>query len=1022
MADMYEKYIREWKHYQTKYGPQTALFYMVGKFYELYDILDKETHEGQTTVRQAVELLGITLTVREKDGPQGQDCLFAGFPEQSLQKFAGMLTRQGWTVVTCNQAKNDRGTVTDRPVFRIFSPGTHIETAGAESPYLAGLWLQEREGQAPDYAATVLDLTTGHLVSFSSETQGTPETWSADDLVHFFQVHPPRELVVWWRGAALAQPSEAALRRRVGYPKGALHVESGTSEAVGALEIAAVRQRFLERLFRQGLLPLYEEYNLRDQPLIERSLVHILRFAEDHVAEALRNLKEHSIWHPEYSVYLGNNSLVQLNYLPNGQETSVLLLFERTLTSLGRRALRDRLLIPSADPDLIRQRLREVSWFSMLGRDPAVYKSVQSWLRMIQDLARLHRKLSLYTVDATDVLAMDQSYGAAETLSVLLNDSPFRLSDEQKAAFQEAVATFRSHFDLQKARQSLSNPDISFLPDAKAPKTTAIEAKLAEKKREAEQIVAKVHAWAGLPPDTLRLEVTDTKAYTLTGTKAVLDVVSKKLAQSGATKPYENMSVQTKKSSRGCVHVGALEDVEGRVYFLRFDLEAAVRQELPALCQAVQAPFWSFLESWIALVDVSLTLAKVAKERGYVCPEIVDGEEGGLQIFGLRHPLLEIVQTRVEYVKHTVQLGFGADEDQGWLLYGMNASGKSSLMKAVGIAVLLAQAGSFVPAKHMRLRPFQSLLTRIWNQDNLWAGLSSFAVEVAELRDIFNRADGRSLVLGDELCSGTESVSATSLVAAGIQYLHERKSRFIFATHLHGLVHLEDIRALPKLGIWHLKVHYDPATDILVYDRTLHKGPGGTLYGLEVARAMHLPYAILKQAHVYRKRLLGEAHEEDAPTSAWNTSVARRVCELCGSAQVRDLEVHHIRPRAEAGGSHVFEDGLAVHHERNLVVLCQRCHDEHHAGRLEVAPLQQTSEGPQRPATVPPSEIQSVVSAAATTTSSRASKKWTDEQVEQIEAYLRKNPHGTMKRAVYDLKLDGIEISESSLRKFRSVL
>ena len=103
---MYKEYIKQWKTFEKQYGSQMCLFLMVGKFYELYDILDKETGEGQTNVRQAVDILGIALTTRKEDGPSGEDCLFAGFPEQSLQKFAGLLTREGWTVVVCNQEKN----------------------------------------------------------------------------------------------------------------------------------------------------------------------------------------------------------------------------------------------------------------------------------------------------------------------------------------------------------------------------------------------------------------------------------------------------------------------------------------------------------------------------------------------------------------------------------------------------------------------------------------------------------------------------------------------------------------------------------------------------------------------------------------------------------------------------------------------------------------------------------------------------------------------------------------------------
>jgi DNA mismatch repair protein MutS len=182
-------------------------------------------------------------------------------------------------------------------------------------------------------------------------------------------------------------------------------------------------------------------------------------------------------------------------------------------------------------------------------------------------------------------------------------------------------------------------------------------------------------------------------------------------------------------------------------------------------------------------MDVGLTLAKVAVELGYVKPTLIEGDEGSLQIKGLRHPLLELQDRKVQYVQHDISLGCSNDGNQGWLLYGLNASGKSSLMRATGLAVLLAQAGSFVPAQSMTLCPFSSLHTRIINTDNLWMGLSSFAVEMSEMRDIFQSAGPKSLVLGDELCSGTETTSATALVAAGLNGLLKRGARFLFASH-----------------------------------------------------------------------------------------------------------------------------------------------------------------------------------------------------------------------------------------------
>lgn len=351
----------------------------------------------------------------------------------------------------------------------------------------------------------------------------------------------------------------------------------------------------------------------------------------------------------------------------------------------------------------------------------------------------------------------------------------------------------------------------------------------------------------------------------------------------------------------------------------------------------------------------------------------------------------------------------------------MNASGKSSLMKAVGIAVLLAQAGCYVPASQMVFSPFRGLYTRILNTDNLWAGLSSFAVEMTELREIFQRADPFSLVLGDELCSGTESISATALVGAGLRWLQERGARFIFATHLHGLMDIPLVRELPGLKVWHLKVRYDATTDRLIYERTLTPGPGDTLYGLEVARAMNLPDKLLQIAHDIRHTLLGTTTAAGATPSTWNTAIHRRVCELCQHPIVRDLEVHHIRPRAEAAGLKHFEDGTGRDELRNLIVVCSACHDKHHAGKLDIAPVVQTSEGPVRLSIE--SLSQYTYQPSTPPKSSNGTRKWTEEQLQCIHNTLKQFKTCSPKRLVFELKERyGIILSEATLRTMRSNL
>ena len=171
---------------------------------------------------------------------------------------------------------------------------------------------------------------------------------------------------------------------------------------------------------------------------------------------------------------------------------------------------------------------------------------------------------------------------------------------------------------------------------------------------------------------------------------------------------------------------------------------------------------------------------------------------------------------------------------------------------------------------------------------------------------------------------------------------------------------------------------------------------------------MHLPYDILKQAHSFRTQLLGETNVEEASGSSWNSLIVKKECEVCKASLVRDLEVHHIRQRAEAKDKE-FEDGTKMNDLRNLIVVCQTRHDKHHSGELAIGPEKQTSKGPQR-------EIKQVSSSEKKT----KLQKWSDEEKQVIEEYLVKYQRLPLARIVYDLKQqENIEISEGSLRKFR---
>jgi DNA mismatch repair protein MutS len=204
-AAMYRFYIQQYQIYREKYGPQTAIFLQVGKFYEFYDI--QEHGETQANVREIVDLLGVQLSRKQVKGlGADQECLFAGVPDAALHRWSGRLTILGWTIVVFDQVKDARDNVVSRQVSRILTPSTHIEAvSSAETPYILTVVLHQTvTSQAPRFGAALVDLTTGTTKTYTGQAHGRADLWTADDLIQLMSVYPPREVLVFHAGAVYA--------------------------------------------------------------------------------------------------------------------------------------------------------------------------------------------------------------------------------------------------------------------------------------------------------------------------------------------------------------------------------------------------------------------------------------------------------------------------------------------------------------------------------------------------------------------------------------------------------------------------------------------------------------------------------------------------------------------------------------------------------------------------------------------------------------------------------------------------
>ena len=344
---------------------------------------------------------------------------------------------------------------------------------------------------------------------------------------------------------------------------------------------------------------------------------------------------------------------------------------------------------------------------------------------------------------------------------------------------------------------------------------------------------------------------------------------------------------------------------------------------------------------YTTVIDILQCKCYIAYKYNY-CKPVIDKEnkennkKAYLSFKSIRHPLIEHLQTNELYVTNDLEIGI--NHTDGLLLYGTNAVGKTSFIKSVGIALIMAQTGLFVPCESFTYKPYTCIFTRILGNDNIFKGLSTFAVEMSELRTILTQADENSLVLGDELCSGTENESALSIFTAGLELLHKRKSTFLFATHFHEIAKYDEIKSLDKLKMMHMAVVYNKETGKLIYDRRLKEGSGESMYGLEVCKSLNLPDDFLQRAHDIRMRYNPECRNILAlETSAYNSKkIVGGLCELCvnnndNKKANKASEVHHLQPQKKAKkDKNDYIGTFHKNHLANLVNICEDCHQKIH--------------------------------------------------------------------------------------------
>lgn len=354
--------------------------------------------------------------------------------------------------------------------------------------------------------------------------------------------------------------------------------------------------------------------------------------------------------------------------------------------------------------------------------------------------------------------------------------------------------------------------------------------------------------------------------------------------------------------------------------------------------------YFEEIEYYVGFIDFIKSNIKNSKNNYYNKPEIIDSDKSFFDIIDFRHPIIEKINKDTEYIKNSLKL----HDKNGLLLTAMNGLGKSSLLKNIGLCIIMAQSGMYVPSKNMKFFPFKNILTRIKGNDNIFTNSSSFQVEMIELNNIIKNSNDSSLILMDELCRGTEQASSHSLTIGVIEYLLEIQSKFIITTHMHSIFNdkfFNDLKKKGKLLIKHLEV--DIKNGELIYKRTLKDGISENIYGLEIARMLGIEDTLIKRCNQIRNNYLNFTNDiVSTKKSKYNSKLYLTKCSLCGKKDQNKLETHHIVEQKESNHEGLIESELYHKNELfNLMVLCTDCHKKITFGKLKTSKKLLSSNG-----------------------------------------------------------------------------
>ncbi len=900
-----EEYFNHTSHYVSLYGKKTMVWMEVGSFFEMY-----ATEDNPTLLHDVCGLLNILVTRKNKSIPCSRtNPLMAGFPTVSLHKFMDVMIRDGYTVVLIEQISPPPNP--ERKVTRIVSPSTYLDSTAYQSRYMMCIYvsygMDQFKRRFPCLTIAYADLTTGE--TYTLEERACDETNLPHEWSRLMTVYNPKEIVII--AEEIVPDSVRQLCREcVSHWHGSTHDRMDTS--IAAFHKIAYQSAVLKKVYTNtGLLNPIEYVGLERHPSCLIAFTYLLQFVYEHDDSLLSTLRPPIL--KCMDTWVTNVSLEQLNLIAKeGNESSIEQILNTCITPMGKRLFLNRLVHPVSNPSVLESRYDRIQNFQH-------YEHMRDVLQPLCDMERMFRRLQLGYSKASDMSTLFSSVKASlEVSSIAKTIEWCNWNDVDHATLSDWCE------ELKRFPEHMTS--VAYLPGT-VPELDQLNQHVEETRRAIQEVIDQANK---IIPDAFKWDGND-----ITITKKRYDAYM-------SSRKHHSPLFETHAMTNKTMWRLTYTELNDQLVLLQ-TADQQYQEQLVATFKSDLQRYatYDWFTRWntcLSELDLVATCACHAKRYRYVRPSLTHETDSCIRATAVRHPLIERWGS-TPYVPNDVILG--GEGQHGMLLYGVNFSGKSSYMKAIGVNVVLAQAGMYVAADSWSFTPYEHIFTRLPSGDNVFKGQSTFIVEMNEVRSILKHSTNRSLVLGDEIACGTESVSGISIVAAGVATLSKRRASFLFATHWHEVAELDIIRQLSNVHLKHMSVHYDTDKGVLVYDRILKNGTGSNMYGLEVCASLDLPSDFMLLAHQVRHAYLDMSHKVIPETaSRYNKNVFVDECSVCHK---KGVEVHHIQEQALAEQGWI--NGIHKNTQFNLMTVCEACHDAIHAKQITIHGYEMTSEG-----------------------------------------------------------------------------